>query len=74
MSWSIGLASVMMSLFTVLTIHPFENEVVNGICFPALSVVYAILLCIAVDREEKINERIRTLEKKLEDKEKGGEG
>lgn len=63
----IGIASMMMSLFIVLTVHPFQNETVNLICFPLAGIVYSILLCIAEDIEDKLEKRIEELEKKVED-------
>ena len=72
MAWLIGLASVMISLCTALTVHPFQNEIVNLICFPLIGLVYSILLCIAQDIEDKLKKRIEDLEKKVEDIQKGG--
>lgn len=73
MSWLIGVAAVLISFFSALAFHPFENEAINEVCFPALGFVYALMLGIASDIEDKLNRRIKALEKKLEDKEKGGE-
>lgn len=72
MGWIMGLASVAISLFITFTFHPFENEVANVICFPLLSLIYMTLLVFAEHQEDKLERRIKTLEKKLEDKEKGG--
>ena len=72
MSWIISLASIIMFVYMALTLHPFENETVNIIIFPLLTIIYVILLCISDAREEKINKRIEMLEKKLSDKEKEG--
>lgn len=72
MCWIMALVSMIISLFVVLIFHPFENEVANAICFPLLSFIYMALLCFAEHCENKLEKRIRTLEKKLEDKEKGG--
>ena len=73
MSWIIGLASTLMSIYAVLIFHPFENEVVNAVIFPLLSIAYVALLCFANDHEYKLENRIEILEKKLEDKERGAE-
>ena len=73
MCWIMGLVSVVISLFAVLTVHPFGNEVANFICFMLLGLIYMVLLCFAEHHEDKLENRIRTLEKKLEDKEKCGE-
>lgn len=72
MCWAIGLASIFISLFTVLAIHPFESEVVNAICFPLLSFLYMGSLLLAEHIEDKREKRIADLEKKLKDIEKGG--
>lgn len=72
MCWIIGLATIAISLFVTLTFHPLENEVANAIIFPLLSLTYMGLLRFAEYREDKLEKRIRTLEKKLEDKKKGG--
>jgi hypothetical protein len=68
-----GLVSMVVSLFAVLAFHPFGNEVANAIIFPLLSLTYMALLCFAEHHENKLEKRIETLEKKLENKEKGGE-
>ena len=70
MSYLFGLVSMVISLFITLTFHPFSNEVINAICFPFLSILYAVLLVIAQHYEDKLEKRIKTLEKKLEDIEK----
>ena len=73
MSWILGLASICMSVYAVLYFHPLENETINGIIFPLLSIIYVILLSASAFHEEKTNKRIEILEKKLSDKEKDGE-
>jgi hypothetical protein len=50
-------------------LHPFENEIANGVCFILLAVTFNILLCIAEDKEEKLKSRIKKLEDKLDNKE-----
>ena len=72
MSWVLGLVSVTMSLFIALAFHPFETEWLNAICFPFLSLVYMALLLLAEHLEDRLENRIKALEKKLKDKEKGG--
>lgn len=72
MGWAIGFASMMVSLFMVLAIHPFEGEVINAICFLTLSLLYSGSLLLAEHFENKLEERIEVLEKKLKDREKGG--
>jgi hypothetical protein len=67
-----GLVSMVISIFAVLTFHPLGNEVANAIIFPLLSLTYMALLLFAEHHEDKLEKRIKTLEKKLEDKEKGG--
>lgn len=69
MSYLLGLVSMVMSLFSTLAFHPFSNEVINAICFPFLSILYAVLLCVAQHYEDKLEKRIETLEKKLEEEE-----
>lgn len=73
MAWLIGLASMMISLFIVLTFHPFQNEIVYLIFVPLIAAVYCILLRIAAGIEDKIEKRIKELEKKVEDIQKGEE-
>ena len=69
MAFLIGLASIAISCYIALTIHPFESDVANIICFVGLSFLSTILLCIASDHEDKMNERIKALENKLKNKE-----
>lgn len=73
MSWAIGLAYIFISLFTFLTVHPFDNEVANAVCFLLLSFLYMGSLLLAEYFEDKLEKRIAVLEKKLKDIEKGGE-
>lgn len=73
MGWIMGLASMAMSLLAALAFHPLENEVANAIIFPLLNLTYIALLYFAEHFEDKLEKRIETLEKKLENKEKGGE-
>ena len=72
MSWVLGLVSIIMSLFITLAFHPFETEWLNAIIFPSLSLTYMALLMLAEHLEDRLEKRIKDLEKKLEDKEKGG--
>jgi hypothetical protein len=72
MSWLFGLMSLLVSVYSVLVFHPFGNDTVNTICFITISVMYSVLLFVASDLEDKLKKRIETLEKKLEDREKGG--
>mgnify|MGYP003304105899 CR=1 FL=1 len=72
MCWVLGLVSVTISLFMTLTFHPFETEWLNAIIFPFLSLTYMALLTLAEHLEDKLEKRIKDIEKKLEDKEKGG--
>lgn len=72
MCWIMALVSLTISLFVTLIFHPLGNEAANAICFPLLSLIYVALLCFADYHEDKLENRIKTLEKKLEDKEKGG--
>ena len=67
-----GLVSIVMSWFAVLTFHPFENEITNAVCFPLLSIICMLLLLFAEYHENKLEKRIEELEKKLDDKKKGG--
>ena len=66
MTWLIGLASVVASVYTYLTMHPFESSIANTLCSIGLSVVFMVLLCVASDIEEKFEKRIKKLEDKLE--------
>lgn len=72
MCWILGLVSVTMSFFITLAFHPFETEWLNAIIFPFLSLTYMFLSMLAEHCENKLEKRIKDLEKKLEDKEKGG--
>jgi c-di-AMP phosphodiesterase-like protein len=72
MSWVLGLVSMIVSIFTALTFHPFETWWLNAICFTFLQLVYIALLFLAEHRENRLEKRIEELEKKLKDKEKGG--
>ena len=69
MTYLIGLASLAMSLYVALTVHPFESGVANAICFIVLAVVWSVLLCISYHIENRFEERITTLEDKLKNKE-----
>lgn len=73
MSWILGLASMIVSLFIGLAFHPFETEWLNAIGLPLLSIAYMSLLTLAAHLEDRLERRIKDLEKKLEYKEKGGE-
>lgn len=73
MCWVLGLVSVTISLFVTFTFHPFKTEWLNAIVFPFLSITYMALLMLAEHLEVKLEKRIKDLENKLEDKEKGGE-
>ena len=73
MSWILGLASIIVALFIGLAYHPFETEWLSAIIFPLLSIAYMSLLTLAGHLEDRLERRIKDLEKKLEDKEKGGE-
>lgn len=68
MMWLIGLISFITSLYTVLAMHPFENNTINSIVFPALSLLHIILISIAGNKEDKINKRIKDLENKINNK------
>lgn len=72
MTYLIALASICMSLYSVLIAHPFDNKILDSICFPLLVIIYAVLLFGAASCEYKLEQRIELLEKKLEDKEKDG--
>ena len=69
MVWIIGVASCLISLYSVLTLHPFESDVANIICFTVLGVTFNILLAIANSHYEDLKSRIDALEEKLNDKE-----
>ena len=69
MTYIIGLASLMSSLYIVLTMHPFESGVANFLSFMGLNITYMVLLFIAGNLEDKANKRIKALEDKLKDKE-----
>ena len=69
MSWLIGFASILISLYSVLMLHPFDSDVANTICFILLGITFSAILCIAADKEEKLKSRIKALEDKLNDKE-----
>ena len=74
MGWVLGMVSIIVSLFITLSFHPFETEWLNAIIFPFLSLTYMALLMFSEHLEDRFEKRITDLEKKLEDKEKGGEG
>ena len=69
MSWLIGFASILISLYSVLMLHPFDSDVANTICFIVLGTTFSVLLSIAADKEEALKSRIKALEDKLNDKE-----
>lgn len=73
MSWTTGLISAVMSILVAFIFHPIENEVAKIIVISLSATVYLAMLWIEDYHEDKLEKRIRTLEKKLEDKEKGGE-
>lgn len=66
MSWLIGTASVMMSLFIVIAISPFGSEV-NPIFLPLLILTYMGLIYTAECLEYKLEKRIDILEKKIKE-------
>ena len=68
MMWLIGLIPFITSLYTVLAMHPFENNTINSIVFSALSLLNIILISIASNKEDKINKRIKDLENKINNK------
>lgn len=72
MSWLIGGASMTGAFYMMLIFHPIENNAIQAICCVALILTYSILLTIAGIREDKINNRIAALEKKIDDIKKGG--
>ena len=73
MSWLIGYASLMASLYIMLIFHPIENNTIQVICCVILLTVYPILLVIAENCEDKMEKRITALEKKLDNIKKGDE-
>lgn len=73
MSWLICCASIMATGYFMLILHPLENNTVQTICCVILLATYPILLVIADNREDKMEKRIVTLEKKLDDIKKGDE-
>ena len=64
----IGTASLAISLFAILIIHPFESDVAMAICSIGLSLIYSTTLCVACHIEDKLVKRIKALEDKLKDK------
>ena len=73
MSSITGFMSIMVSLYTVLIFHPLENDVANVICSLILFITYWAMMMLGDFYEGKFDKRIKKLEKKLEDMEKGGE-
>lgn len=69
MSWLIGFASILISLYSVLMLHPFNSDIANVICFIVLGITFSVILCIADSKEEELKSRIEALEDKLKNKE-----
>ena len=69
MIYCVGIASMLIAFYFGLTFCPFENEVINTICFIALPILFMIVLAVASSLEEKLTDRIKALEDKLNDKE-----
>lgn len=69
MSYCVGLASMFAALFVTLTLYPLENNTIMTICMIALPTLFMIMLAVANDCEEKLTDRIKALEDKLNDKE-----
>lgn len=69
MTYLIGMASMAMSLFITLIIHPFESDVAMAICSVGLSVTHSVLLCVSSNIEDKLDKRIKALEDKLKNEE-----
>ena len=74
MSYLLCFASLATALFTVLGAHPFQNEIVNAICFPLLSSVWTVLMCVASDIEDRYKKRIENLENEVKTLTGKGEG
>ena len=73
MSYIMGFLSMIASAYMVLIFHPFENGVTNAIFSLILTILYWGVVALGYWYEGKIEKRIKNLEKKLEDMEKGGE-
>ena len=70
MSYMLGLASITVSVFCVLAFQGVENER----WLPFLLILHSVFIWIASHFEDKLENRIKSLENKLKDGEKGGEG
>ena len=69
MIYCVGMASMLIAFYFGLTFCPFESEVVNTICFITLPILFMIVLAVASSFEEKLTDRIKALEDKLNNKE-----
>lgn len=67
MSRIIGGAAVMMSIWAGFALRPIENTIAQMVCSTALSASFAILIMVEETREDKINNKIAALEKKIDD-------
>lgn len=62
-------AVIFMMIFTVLCFHQFQNSVVTQIIVIVSLVAYAVCSRLADREEQKLKDRIKALEDKLNDKE-----
>lgn len=69
MTWLIGIASSILTGYSILVCCPFENEIANIVCRVVLLLVANTLLMIASDKYDKLKSRIKALEDKLNNKE-----
>lgn len=69
MAWLTGCASFLITAYMILMMHPLPNNTWQAICCIAFATTFPILLCVASDREEKMNKRIKDLENELKNKE-----
>lgn len=70
MTWLIGIASALLSGYSIFVCCPFDSEIINIVCRVVFVLAANILLMFARKEEDKLKSRIKALEDKLNDKEK----
>jgi predicted membrane channel-forming protein YqfA (hemolysin III family) len=65
--------AMIASTYMTFVFHPFENDATNASLSVTLTLLFWVMVALGDWYEGKIEKRIKNLEKKLEDMEKGGE-
>ena len=73
MSSIMAFLSMIVSAYMTFVFHPFENGAMNATLRVTLTLLFWVMVALGDWCEGKIEKRIKNLEKKLEDMEKGGE-